>query len=134
HTTDREGRITLANKMATELWGRRPEIGRDKWCGSWKLFLPDGTPQPLDQCPMSVSLREGRAIRGEELIIERPDGTRSWVLPYPQPMSDESGETIGAVNMLVDITGRKQAEEALRHAAAFDEAAMTNMGEGLYTV
>jgi PAS domain-containing protein len=46
---------------------------------------PDGTPLPLDQCPMAVTLREGRGVRGEELIIERPDGSRVHVLPHPEP-------------------------------------------------
>jgi PAS domain S-box-containing protein len=41
----------------------------------------------------------------------------------------------GGVSILFnDITDRKQAEQALRRAMEFDEAVMTNMGEGLYTV
>src|SRR5262249_51533914 len=35
---------------------------------------------------------------------------------------------------IVDLTERKQAEERLQRAMEFDEAVMTNMGEGLYTV
>src|SRR5437870_7600737 len=38
YTTDREGRITLFNEQAAALWGRRPEPGQDRWCGSWRLF------------------------------------------------------------------------------------------------
>jgi two-component sensor histidine kinase len=34
-------------------------------------------------------------------------------MPYPTPLRDNSGRLIGAVNMLVDITSRKQAEERM---------------------
>ncbi len=44
YATDAQGRITLFNEAAVELWGRRPRIGKDEWCGSWRLFWPDGRP------------------------------------------------------------------------------------------
>ncbi len=111
YTTDAEGRITYYNDAAADLWGCRPTLGSSEWCGSWKLFWPDGTPMPHDQCPMAISLKENRAVRGLEAIAERPDGTRVPFIPYPTPLHDESGKLVGAVNMLVDITERKRAEE-----------------------
>jgi PAS domain S-box-containing protein len=111
---DSAGRVTLFNQAAVELWGREPELGKDSWCGSWRIYRPDGTPLPIDACPMAVAIREGRAVRGEQIVIERPDGTRRHVLPHPQPLFDEMGLLIGAVNMLVDVTDRVQAEAAFR--------------------
>ncbi len=111
YTTDAAGRITFYNQAAVELWGRQPEPGDEHWCGSWRLYWPDGTPMPHDQCPMAVALRENRPIRGAEAIAERPDGTRVPFIPYPTPLRDVAGTLVGAVNMLVDITERKQAEE-----------------------
>jgi PAS domain S-box-containing protein len=122
YTTDREGRITLFNDQAAQLWGRRPDIGKDMWCGSWRIFRPDGTPLAHDQCPMAAALHEGRSVKGQEIVVERPDGTRVCVLPYPEPLRDASGEIVGAVNMLVDITDRKQAEEARSRLAAIVES------------
>ncbi|HEX3414142.1 MAG TPA: PAS domain S-box protein, partial [Stellaceae bacterium] len=87
---------------------------RDHWCVSWRLCRPDGTPLPHDECPMAVALREDRPVRGVEVIAERPDGTRVHLLPYPTPLRDSSGALVGAVNVLIDITERKQAEEAIR--------------------
>jgi PAS domain S-box-containing protein len=116
YTTDREGRITLCNDQAAQLWGRRPDLGKDLWCGSWRIFRPDGTPLPHEQCPMAVALHEGRSVRGQEIVVERPDGSRVCVLPHPEPLRDAAGEVVGAVNMLVDITDRKRAEEAIREA------------------
>jgi PAS domain-containing protein len=34
YTTDADGRITYYNQAAADLWGDRPELGRDRWCGS----------------------------------------------------------------------------------------------------
>jgi PAS domain S-box-containing protein len=111
YTTDVAGRITYYNDAAATLWGHRPPLGSSEWCGSWKLFWPDGTPLPHDQCPMAVALKEDRAVRGMEAAAERPDGTRVPFIPYPTPIHDETGKLVGAVNMLVDITDRKRAEE-----------------------
>jgi PAS domain S-box-containing protein len=110
YTTDAEGRITFYNQAAADLAGREPELGSDEWCVSWKLFWPDGTPLPHDQCPMAVALRENRPVRGAEAIAERPDGTRTPFAPYPTPLRDAEGRLVGAINMLVDISDRKEAE------------------------
>src|SRR3990167_8967636 len=59
YTTDAAGRITFYNEAAAAFWGHRPTLGDDQWCGSWKLFWPDGTPLPHDECPMAVALKEG---------------------------------------------------------------------------
>jgi PAS domain S-box-containing protein len=114
YTTDAAGRITFYNQAAVELAGRVPKIGRDRWCVTWRLRWPDGRPLPHDECPMAMTLKENRAIRGYEIMAERPDGTCAPVIPYPTPLRDESGNLTGAVNMLVDVSERKQSEAAQR--------------------
>ncbi len=114
YTTDAEGRLTHFNPAAVEFSGRVPELGSDRWCVSWKMYRPDGTPLPHDECPMAVALKEGRLLRGIEAIAERPDGTRIWFIPYPTPVRDAEGRIVGGINMLVDITERKQGESALQ--------------------
>lgn len=116
YTTDADGFITLYNKAAVELWGREPEIGKDKWCGSYKIFSSNGAHLPLEQCPMAVCLKEKRAVYGEEIVVVRPDGSLLNIAPFPQPILDESGKMIGAVNMLIDVTGIKRTEQALRES------------------
>jgi PAS domain S-box-containing protein len=110
YTTDQEGNITFYNEAAAEFAGRRPALG-DKWCVTWQLLNPDGTPLPHDQCPMAVTLREQQPVRGAEAIAVRPDGSRIWFEPYPAPLTDASGAMVGAINMLVDISERKVAEQ-----------------------
>jgi PAS domain S-box-containing protein len=127
YTTDAEGRLTHFNQAAVEFSGNVPELGTAKWCVTWKLFNADGTPLPHDECPMAISLKEGRAIRGAEAIAMRPDGTRRWFAPYPTPLHDEHGNLVAGINMLVDITERKAAENELlrktRQLSAFLETA-----------
>jgi PAS domain S-box-containing protein len=137
YTCDTEGRILLYNRAAVALWGREPVVGQDLWCGSWKIYRPDGTALPLDQCPMAIALRERRAVRNEEIVIERPDGTRRHVLPHPEPIFSPAGEFLGAVNMLMDVTESKETERAAAHFAALvassDDAIMSKTLKGIVT-
>ncbi|HJT19680.1 MAG TPA: PAS domain S-box protein [Nitrospira sp.] len=137
YTCDTEGRILLYNRAAAALWGREPAVGKDLWCGSWKIYRPDGGPLPLDQCPMAITLRERRAVRNEEIVIERPDGTRRRVLPHPEPILSPAGEFLGAVNMLVDVTESKETERAAAHFAALvassDDAIISKTLQGIVT-
>lgn len=111
YTTDVHGRVNYYNEAAAQLAGRQPALGVDEWCVSWKLFHPDGRPLPHDQCPMAICLREGRPVRDQQAILERPDGTRVPFAPYPTPLWDGEGNLVGAINMLVDITAHKIADE-----------------------
>ena len=122
YITDADGRIIFSNEAAHTLWGRRPEFGKSKFCGSWKRYSPDGTPLPHDQIPMALALREKRPIRGMEGIVERPDGTRIHFITHPTPLFDASGNLIGAVDMLVDISEHKRVEEVGQRLSAIVES------------
>lgn len=137
YTCDAQGRVTLYNQAAAVLWGREPEIGRDLWCGSRRLRRPDGTDLPMSECPMAIALREGRPVRDVEIVIERPDGSCRHVLPHAEPTLDDAGNIVGAVNMLIDVTERKQAEEARLLLAAIvdstDDAVISMTLDGVVT-
>ncbi|HEX5024850.1 MAG TPA: PAS domain S-box protein, partial [Agriterribacter sp.] len=115
YTCDKEGRILLYNDAAVELWGREPEVGVDLWCGSWKTLDSHGQKLDLANCPIAVALKYGR-VESFEIIVERPDGTRRHVMPYPQPMFDDKGNITGAINLLLDITENKKVMAALQHS------------------
>ena len=90
YATDAAGRITFCNQAACKLAGRPPELGSDQWCVSWALYWPDGTPMRHGECPMAIALKEDRPVRGQEILAERPDGSRVPILPYPTPLHDPS--------------------------------------------
>jgi len=122
YTTNKSGIITFYNRAAAELWGRRPRIGEDEWCGSWKLYWPDGTPMRHDECPMAVTLREEREVRGSEAIAERLDGSRVTFLPFPVLLRDRRGKITGALNLLLDISEQKRDEDTAQRLAAIVES------------
>ncbi|HEY0598883.1 PAS domain S-box protein [Brevundimonas sp.] len=112
YTTDSDGRITYFNEAAAALAGRRPTVGVDRWCVTWRLFWPDGTPLEHEHCPMALALMTGEELRGVEAVAERPDGSRLTFTPYPTLLRDCAGAVVGAINVLVDVTERKRADEA----------------------
>jgi PAS domain S-box-containing protein len=114
YACDTEGRITLFNDAAIALWGRVPDVETEKWCGAFRVRRPNGTPLPWNVCPMALAVREGQAVFGEEVIVERPDGTRRNVLVYLRPIRNSSGAIVGAVNMVLDVTEYKTVQHALR--------------------
>ena len=116
YACDADGLIQEFNHRAAELWGREPEKNnpKEKFCGSFKIFYPDGRFMPHAACPMARMLG-GETLEPHELeiLVERPDGLRKNVLAHPLALKNERGEIIGAINCLYDITDRKQAEEKI---------------------
>jgi PAS domain S-box-containing protein len=134
YTTDAEGRITFYNEAAAELWGHRPQLGSAQWCGSWRLYWSDGRPLPHDQCPMALTLKEGRPIRDVEAVAERPDGTRVPFRPYPTPIKDAAGRVTGAINLLIDVSWRietkLESERLAAIVASSDDAIVSKSLDG----
>lgn len=140
YATDRDGVVTFFNSACAGFAGRQPEIGKDRWCVTWKLYTEAGEFLPHDQCPMAVTLASGRPVRGVSAIAERPDGTRVTFRPFPTPIVDGEGVMTGAVNLLLDVTEitrieelRTQAQRARRLAASVNDpttiGALTTMAE-----
>jgi PAS domain S-box-containing protein len=117
YSIDTAGRIENFNRRAAELWGREPVLGDSdqRFCGSFKMFRPDGSFMPHEQCPMAEVL-SGKitAAHDAEVLIERPDGSRVTVLVNIRPLKNDRGEVTGAINCFYDITARKRAEAALK--------------------
>jgi diguanylate cyclase (GGDEF)-like protein/PAS domain S-box-containing protein len=118
YTTDAEGRITFFNEAAATLWGQRPLLGTDRYCGSWRIMSADGSPIAHDQLPLAIALRTGKDVPGAERITMRPDGSRVTIEPFPTLFRDAAGKVTGAINMLVDVTAAKATEAELRESEA----------------
>jgi PAS domain S-box-containing protein len=115
---DTKGYITHYNSAAVELWGREPEKGTEQWAGASKIFRPDGTALAKDKTPMAICIKERHELHSEEIIIERPDGTRRFIQTNPRPIADRAGKFAGAVNLMVDITSNKVINQEKERLAA----------------
>lgn len=131
YITDAQGYVTYYNAAAAALAGRTPRIGQDKWCVCWKLRRADGSDLPLDQCPMAVTLKEGRPVRDVAVIAVRPDGAQAMLMPFPTLLRDAGGKITGAVNTLVDVTQLK-ALEANSANRAEEQASLFRFTDLLY--
>ena len=118
YTCDPQGLITYYNSRAADLWGRHPRLNdiADRFCGSFKMFASDGAPVAPEECWMALALRNRTGYVGQEIQIERPNGDRVAALAHVNPILDDSGVLVGAVNVVVDLTDRRRAEDALKAA------------------
>jgi PAS domain-containing protein len=116
YVTDADGYITFFNEACIGFTGRRPEVGKDRWCVTWKLYGTDGSPLAHEDCPLAMAIRYGRPVRGACAVAERPDGTRVTFVPYPTPLLDETGAVDGAINILIDVTDARQLSDLREQA------------------
>ena len=121
YTCDADGIIQEYNQRAVELWGGEPGQNGEtpRFCGSHKIYYPDGRLMPHKECPMARLLR-GEKLKAKdlEIIVERSNGERRHVIPAPRILTNIHGKITGTINSLFDITERKRAETAAMRLAA----------------
>src|SRR5258708_4830363 len=118
YVCDTAGTIQSYNNRAIELWGREPKSGDTAqcYCGSLRLYSPDGMVVPHEESQMAEVLRTGIEARDLEVVIERPDGSCITALVNIVPLRNGNGELIGAMNCFQDITESKRAQKELQHS------------------
>ncbi|MDB5886887.1 MAG: domain S-box protein [Polaromonas sp.] len=117
---DSEGIIQEFNPCAVLLWGREPKRGdsSERYCGSYKLYLPDGTFVPRGQTPMAAVLRgEMESSHDQQVIVERPDGSCITIMANTVALKNEQGQLTGAMCCFYDITERSRLEQKTREQA-----------------
>ena len=121
YSCDVSGVIRDYNSRAAELWGRKPQPGDtdERFCGSFKLYRPDGSFMPHEQCPMAdVLTGKMGGVHDGEVHIERPDGSRVIVIVNIAPLKDQRGQTVGAINCFYDVTERRLSRDKLEQRVA----------------
>lgn len=112
YTCDATGVIRKYNEQAVKLWGRRPEPGDkdERFCGSFKLYCPNGDPLPHSETPAAACLLDGMARKDQQVIIERPDLSRILVRTNIVPIKNNMGQVTGMINCFEDITRQRETE------------------------
>ena len=137
YSCDTSGMIQEFNSRAVELWGRKPKPGDtdELFCGSHKMFRPDGSFMPHEQYPMAeVIAGKIPVARNVEEFIERPDGSRITVVVNISPLKNQRGKIVGAINCFYDITERKKTEEALRKSEGQYRTLFNSIDEGFCVI
>lgn len=124
---DAQARLEFYNEAGATLLGRHPTVGAIYGGAPAPLYLPDGTPIPMDQRPATIVAREGKPLREVEVQIGRPDGTRASALAYPTPLFDGDGRVSGVLSVFVDVTRLKAIEEVLRETSMRLTATIDNL-------
>jgi PAS domain S-box-containing protein len=111
---DKDGVTTFANPAAAGIlgWSAEEMIGR---CQHRLIHhtKPDGTPHPIDECPIYAASRDGLIHHEEEDVFWRKDGS-NFPVSYTATPLREAGATVGSVVVFRDITDRKKKELAER--------------------
>jgi PAS domain S-box-containing protein len=108
---DADGKITFFNKTARDWHGTDiTQIPAAEWTGSFNLFEADGTtPLPPASIPL-VRAARGERVRNAEMVIVLTGQPPRHVIASGDGLLDSSGNMIGAVVALHDITERRNAE------------------------
>jgi len=76
----------------------------------------DGQEVAAEDLPLQRAARLGADVRNVELDVDHADGTRVSLYEYAAPLFDDEGKVRGAIGAFLDITERRETEEALRRA------------------
>ncbi len=127
---DPEGRVATWNESAERLKGYRAEEIIGKHFSAF--YGPEDIAANKPASELAAALTTGQ-LEDEGWRV-RKNGSLFWAIVSITPVRDDTGALRGFAKITRDITERKEAEEQLRRAADFDEAAMKSLGEGLYTI
>ena len=134
-----DGVIAWFNSRAAELWGRVPVVGDsdERFCGAHRLYHADGTYMAHGHTPVALALSTGVSVHEQEVVIERPDGSRVTVSVHIDPIRDKDGSIVGVVNFFHDVTDKKLAERTAGLLAAIvdfsDDAIISKSADGVIT-
>jgi PAS domain S-box-containing protein len=112
---DGEGYVTFCNPAALALLGYEASEVRGKM--SHQLFhhsRPDGSPYPIEECPVFACFRDGLDAHVTDEVFWRKDGTSVGV-EYDSRRIRRDGRVVGVVVSFVDATDRRRKEMELRH-------------------
>jgi PAS domain S-box-containing protein len=92
---------------------------------------PDGTPYPVEACPIHAAIKDGLVHRVVDEVFWRKDGS-AFPVEYVCTPITEAERVVGAVIVFRDITARKQAESALKASEERLEMVIRGSNDGFW--
>ncbi len=120
---DAEGRILWANRSAAESVG----LTTDDLVGRRCYEIWQGRDGRCPGCPVARVLATGEAQTGE---MTSPDG-RTWLV-RGDPVRDDKGNVIGAVEATLDTTEQRRSEDALAYERGLLNVLMQHTPDHIY--
>ena len=129
---DERGTLTLFNRATREFHDLPAQpLPPAEWATRYDLYRSDGrTPLPPEDIPLARALA-GERVRDAEMVIAPRGKPPRTLLASGQRLVDAAGQVRGAVVAMHDITGRIQAEEALRESNARYETVLAALHDGV---
>ncbi|TVM35210.1 PAS domain S-box protein [Oceanidesulfovibrio marinus] len=113
---DRDFRVIRHNRAYREHFGR----SRGKHC----FLMNKGRMERCPVCPVDRTFQDGLPHASEESGVSKDGHPIHWIV-YTSPIRNKEGEVVAAMEMMIDITRRKELEEKLaaseeRYQAIFE--------------
>jgi PAS domain S-box-containing protein len=126
------GRLIFNNREAASLW-RHPLLPSDDYQGysQYGALREDGSPYRPEEYPIVRSIISGEVVKGEEMRYRRGDGSETFLTVDSAPINDPEGHRVLAVATFIDISERKQAEQAIRESEERFAKAFRSSPDGL---
>jgi diguanylate cyclase (GGDEF)-like protein/PAS domain S-box-containing protein len=128
---DRNGEIIFVNPAAVSLTGFEVQemVGQSlhQLLHSKKA---DGSPYPVEECPIYATLRDGESRRIPDDILWTKNGQTLPVAYLTNPVREDD-KIVGVVGSFRDITWRKQAEAELKQSNEYLEKVFDGSAEGI---
>ena len=87
-------------------------------------------PEDREKVREAYAPASGKAGMSVETRVRTSDGALRWIVSFGRFQFDAEGRAVRIVGVVADITGRREAEEALRRSESRWNAAIENLGEG----
>ncbi|MFZ4520342.1 MAG: PAS domain S-box protein [Bacteroidales bacterium] len=113
-------KIRFVNSKAKAILLGEGSVGADSGLyestRTWESFLPDGTPMPVDQLPLSRAALKGEIIENEVFLIRNAKGVEHLVSVNAAPVRNSEGFITAGVVIFDDITAKRKTELELNES------------------